>query len=339
MSMVVSRAPFRVSFFGGGSDYPVWYLREGGAVLSTTINKYIYITCRYLPPYLGTKHRVVWRHVEQVDSINEILHPAVRAALNYLGFDDEHGIELHYQGDLPSRAGMGSSSSFIVAMLQALHSLRGIAIDKEALAQMAIFLEQVQMKETVGSQDQIAAAYGGLNVIKFRTDNKFDVHPVTLSSQRQKDLGDRLMLFFPGKGRIASNVAASVVANLSERSNSVHRMIEMVHQGAEILRHGDLDDFGHLLHEGWELKRGLSTRVSSEDVDAIYDRARQAGAIGGKLLGAGETGFILLYVQPERREDVLKRLSTRCIHVPFKLDHKGASIIYKSEETAPQNEG
>jgi len=334
MSMVVSRAPLRISFFGGGSDYPSWYLREGGAVLSTTIDKYIYITCRYLPPYLGTKHRVVWRYVEQVDSIAEILHPAVRAGLYYLDFDDKLGIELHYQGDLPSRSGMGSSSSFVVAMLQALTSMRGLEVDKQRLAEMAIELEQVRMRETVGSQDQVAASFGGLNVITFRKDGKFDVHPVTLSTKRQNDLLDRLLLFFPGGSRIASDIAADVVANLPSRSNSIHRMVQMVHEGEEILRHGELDDFGQLLHEAWELKRGLSDRVSNDYIDGVYSAARQAGALGGKLLGAGESGFMLLYAPPDRHSDILETLRSRCVHVPFNLDEEGACVIYRADSAA-----
>jgi D-glycero-alpha-D-manno-heptose-7-phosphate kinase len=335
MSMVVCRAPFRVSFFGGGSDYPTWYTREGGAVLSTAIDKYIYITCRYLPPFLGTKHRVVWRYVEQVDSIAEILHPAVRAGLRYLGFDDRLGIELHYQGDLPSRSGMGSSSTFVVAMLQALTALRGLDPDQQKLAEMAIELEQVRMKETVGSQDQVAAAFGGLNVINFRQDGRFDVNPIMLPQERERDLLSRLMLFFPGKSRFASEIASAVTANLHARSNSIRRMVQMVDEGADILKHGELDDFGHLLHEAWELKRGLSDQVSNDEIDGIYDCARQAGAIGGKLLGAGGAGFVLLYVPQERRGKVLSALTPQCIHVPFDLDHKGACMIYRADGSAP----
>ncbi len=331
MSMIVCRAPFRISFFGGGSDYPVWYLSEGGAVLSTSIDKYIYITCRYLPPYLGTKHRVVWRYVEQVDAISEILHPAVRAGLRYLQFDDRLGIEMHYQGDLPSRAGMGSSSTFVVAMLHALTAMRGVDADHQRLAEMAIELEQVQMKETVGSQDQVAAAFGGLNVINFRQDGRFDVNPIVLPVQRQREFVGRLMLFFPGKSRFASEIASSVTANLHARGNSVRRMIQMVHEGAEILRYGDLDDFGRMLHEAWELKRSLSDQVSSDEIDEIYACARRAGAIGGKLLGAGGTGFILFYVPPDKRDDVLAALSPKCINVPFDLDHDGACVIYRAD--------
>jgi D-glycero-alpha-D-manno-heptose-7-phosphate kinase len=335
MSIVMCRAPFRVSFFGGGSDYPEWYRQEPGAVLSTAIDKYIYISCRYLPPFLGTKHRVVWRHVEQVDSIAEILHPAVREGLRYLKFDDRLGIELHYQGDLPSRSGMGSSSTFVVALLQALTCLRGIEADHQKLAEMAIELEQVRMKEAVGSQDQVAAAFGGLNVIKFHPDGRFDVHPIRLGTQRERDLVGNLMLFFPGRSRFSSDAATSIAQNVHKRSNSVRRMVAMVEEGVEILRRGDLLDFGLLLHEAWEMKRGLSDLVSSQEINDLYDRARQAGAIGGKLLGAGSTGFLLLYVPPERQGAVMAALTPQCINVPFALDHEGASVIYQSNGHQP----
>jgi|EndMetStandDraft_7_1072992.scaffolds.fasta_scaffold139165_2 D-glycero-alpha-D-manno-heptose-7-phosphate kinase len=335
MSIVMCRAPFRISFFGGGSDYPEWYRHEGGAVLSTAIDKYIYISCRYLPPFLGTKHRVVWRYVEQVDSIAEILHPAVREGLRYLDFDDTLGIELHYQGDLPSRSGMGSSSTFVVALLQALARLRGIEADHQRLAEMAIELEQVRMKETVGSQDQVAAAFGGLNVIKFHQDGRFDVHPIRLGAQRERDLLANLMLFFPGRSRFSSDAAISVTQNLTKRSNSVRRMVAMVEEGVEILRRGDLLDFGLLLHEAWEMKRGLSDQVSSQEIDDLYDRARREGAVGGKLLGAGGTGFILLFVPRERQEAVMAALTPQCINVPFALDHEGASVIYHSNGHTP----
>lgn len=332
MSIVMCRAPFRVSFFGGGSDYSAWLEHEPGAVLSTTIDKYIYITCRYLPPYLGTKHRVVWRHVEQVDSIAEILHPAVREGLRYLNFDDSLGIELHYQGDLPSRTGMGSSSTFAVALLQALTCLRGIEADRQKLAEMAIELEQVRLGDTVGSQDQVAAAFGGLNVINFRKNGIFDVNPIVLPKQRQRNLVSRLMLFFPGRSRLSSGFANEIVQNLHQRSNSIRRMVAMVEEGAEILRRGNLDDFGALLHEAWELKRGLSDGVSSSEIDTFYKLARDAGAIGGKLLGAGGTGFLLMYVPLDRQEAVQNALAPQCVHVPFALDEEGARIIYRADD-------
>jgi D-glycero-alpha-D-manno-heptose-7-phosphate kinase len=330
MSIVIARAPFRVSFFGGGSDYPAWFCREPGAVLSTAIDKYAYISCRYLPPFLGIRHRVVWRHVELIDSIAEILHPAIREGLRYLGFDDTRGIELHYQGDLPARSGVGSSSSFAVGLIQALMCLRGREVDKHKLAEMAIELEQVRMKDTVGCQDQVAAAYGGINIIKFNCGGTFDVNPLGLPKSRERELLQRLMLFFPGRSRLSSQVADSITRNLSARSDNIRRMVAMVDEGARILLGGHLDDFGRLLHEAWDLKRGLSEQVSSPHIDSLYARAREAGAIGGKLLGAGSTGFVLLYAPPERHEAISAALQG-CIEVPFALDHQGSRIIYKSD--------
>lgn len=334
MSMVMCRAPFRVSFFGGGSDYPQWYRAEPGAVLSTSIDKYIYITCRHLPPFLGTKHRIVWRHVEQVDSIKEILHPAVREGLYFLNFDDSLGIELHYQGDLPSRVGMGSSSTFVVALLQALMCLRGLKVDQRMIAEMAIELEQVRMKEVVGSQDQVAAAFGGLNTINFHCDGTFEVVPLGLSAERERELCSNLMLFFPGRSRFSSDAAVSVTENLPSRTSNIRRMIAMVSEGAEILRNGDLADFGRLLHETWELKRGLSDKVSCPEIDDLYDRARRAGAIGGKLLGAGGTGFLLFYVPGERAAEVIAALTPHCVNVPFALDREGVRTIHHSDNVS-----
>jgi D-glycero-alpha-D-manno-heptose-7-phosphate kinase len=332
MSFIVCRAPYRVSFFGGGSDYPTWLDHEPGAVLSTAIDKYVYITCRYLPPFLGTKHRVVWRHVEQVDSIAEILHPAVREGLRFLKYDDSLGIELHYQGDLPSQSGMGSSSSFVVALMQALTCLRGPAVDQRSLAELAIDLEQKHMNETVGSQDQIAAAFGGMNVIMFRKGGSFDVHPILLPAARQREFFSRLMLFFPGRKRLSSGIAEKVVKNLHDRSSNIRRMVAMVGEGTDILRHGNLDDFGLLLHEAWELKRSLADAVSSDEIDELYRRGREAGAIGGKLLGAGGAGFFLLYVPLEKQEAVRNVLTPQCIHVPFAMDNEGATVIYKAAD-------
>ena len=324
MTMVMSRTPFRVSFFGGGSDYPEWFRCEPGAVLSTAIDKYVYITCRYLPPFLGIRHRIVWRHVELINSIAEILHPAVREGLRYLGFDDSRGIELHYQGDLPARSGMGSSSSFVVSLLHTLNCLRGIELDKRQLAAMAIDLEQVRMGEIVGSQDQIAATYGGFNIIRFHQDGSFDVNPIGITAEREREFLARLMLFFPRRSRMSSEAAGSVTRNLVSQAANVRLMVAMVDQGAGILHHGDLDDFGRLLNEAWELKRGLSAMVSSSEIDDIYERARKAGALGGKLLGAGGTGFVLLYVAPERQEAVKAALTPQCVHVPFAFDNQGS---------------
>ncbi len=276
--------------------------------------------------------------MEQVDSIGEILHPAVREGLRYLNFDDSLGIELHYQGDLPSRVGMGSSSTFVVALLQALTGLRGLKADRRQIAEMAIELEQVRMKETVGSQDQVAAAFGGLNVINFHQNGHFEVNPLGLSAERERELCSNLMLFFSGRSRFSSDPALSVTQNLPNRVSEVRRMVAMVGEWAAILRQGDLMDFGRMLHETWQLKRRLSDRVSSAEIDELYDRARRAGAIGGKLLGAGGTGFILLFVPREYRIAVIDALAPKCVNVPFSLEREGVSTIHQSNSRMPPND-
>jgi D-glycero-alpha-D-manno-heptose-7-phosphate kinase len=327
--MIISRTPFRVSFFGGGTDYPAWYLKEGGAVLSTTIDKYCYITCRYMPPFFRElKHRVVWRHVETVLTLWDILHPAIREGLPFLGFDDSIGLEIHYQGDLPARSGMGSSSSFAVGLIKALTALRQQMISKHDLALKAIELEQEVLKEDVGSQDQVAAAYGGLNVIRFLTSGEILVEPITIPQGRKNELQSRLLLFYSGTGRFASKVATSVIANLSDRRQVLTRMRSCVEDALAILAgNGSLDDFGLLLHESWTLKRQQSEMVSNPLVDGIYEKAREHGALGGKLLGAGSSGFMIFYVPPERQPDVIRALSDY-LHVPFKFDNEGCTLIY-----------
>ena len=334
--MIIARAPYRLSFFGGGSDYPAWYRTEGGAVLSTTIDKYCYLTVRHLPPFFTTKHRVVWSHVETVSTVAEILHPTVREGMRFLDFDDSVGLEIHHQGDLPARAGMGSSSSFAVGLVQALTAFRGQMIGKQELARKAIELEQERMGDNVGSQDQVAAAYGGLNRIEFQRGGEIIVDPVTVAPTRIADLQERLLLFYTGTSRLASEVAADVVANLSERKAVVQRMCAMVDEGVQILASdGDIDAFGALLHEAWSLKRQLSPRVASLVVEDVYQKAMKHGALGGKLLGAGGSGFMVFFVPPRRREAVLRALQGY-LHVPFAFENEGSRIIhYGSWSDAP----
>jgi D-glycero-alpha-D-manno-heptose-7-phosphate kinase len=326
--LIISRTPLRVSFFGGGTDYPLWYLEEGGAVLSTTIDKYCYISCRYLPPFFGIKHRIVWRHVENVLTIADILHPAVREGLRFLGFDNSVGLEIHYQGDLPARAGMGSSSSFVVGLIKALTALRGQMISKHDLALKAIELEQTVLKEHVGSQDQVAAAYGGFNVIHFLQDGDIRVKPVTIPALRISELESRLLLFYTGTGRIASEIAAHIVANLQNKREVLRQMRSFVDQAVSILNgDGGLDDFGRLLHENWKLKCKQSKLVTNPLVDDIYQTAIEHGALGGKLLGAGGSGFMVFYVPLERKPHVIEALSDY-LHVPFKFETEGSTLIY-----------
>lgn len=325
--MIISRTPYRVSFFGGGTDYPEWYRQEGGAVLSTTVDKYCYVSCRLLPPFFNIRYRIVWSHIETVSTIDEILHPAVREGLRALGFDDSTALEIHHQGDLPARAGMGSSSTFAVGLIKALTALRGRMVSKPELARQAIELEQVRLGETVGSQDAVAAAHGGLNVIHFERDGEIRIAPVTIPSTRVADLQSRLLLFYLGSSRLASAIAADVVANLSARQEELRRMRRMVDEAVGILGGGELDDFGRLLGESWALKRQLSRAVTTSAVDRMYQTAMEHGALGGKLLGAGGTGFMLFYAPPERQAEIIASLPT-CVHVPFAFESEGSAIIY-----------
>ncbi len=326
--MIISRTPFRLSFFGGGTDYPAWYLDEGGAVLSTTIDKYCYLSVRFLPPFFANKHRIVWSHVETPQTIAEILHPAVREGLRLLGFDDATGIEVHHMADLPARAGMGSSSSFAVGLIKALMALQGNMIGKQALALKAIELEQAQLRDNVGSQDQVAAAFGGLNYVTFARSGEIRVDPVTIGAPRIEELERNLLLFFTGTSRMASEVAADVIANLRTKRKALVRMRAMVDEGLAILDSTQsFDTFGRLMHEGWTLKRELSTKVETPVVDDVYRRALKAGAVGGKLLGAGGSGFMCFFVPPNKQQAVIRALHGY-LHVPFRFESEGSKVIY-----------
>jgi len=332
--VIITRTPFRMSFFGGGTDYPEWYLKEGGAVLSTTIDKYCYISCRVLPPFFNVRHRIVWSHIETVASMAEILHPAVREGLRYLGFDDSVGLEIHYQGDLPARAGMGSSSSFAVGLIKALMALRGKMISRYDLALKAIELEHQVLKENVGAQDQTAAAYGGFNLIHFLQNGNIIVEPVTIPTPRLQALDDNLLLFYTGTSRLAPQVAKDIVANLETKRKVLFQMRSYVDEALAVLNNGNnLDDFGRLLHENWLLKRELSSMVSNTTIDTIYEKAMQNGALGGKLLGAGVSGFMLFYVPSEKQEQVIKALEMY-LHVPFHFESEGSVILHYDADDA-----
>jgi D-glycero-alpha-D-manno-heptose-7-phosphate kinase len=329
MHLIHSRTPFRISFFGGGSDYPVWYRQHGGAVLSTSINRYCYISCRYLPPFFGCRHRIVWSHIETVNSIGEILHPAVRVGLPMMGFDDSQGVELMHQGDLPARTGIGSSSTFAVGLLNALAALRGELLDRHQLALRAIDLEQNRLRDNVGSQDQIAAAYGGLNVIRFGRDDTISVQPMDIPQARRDALEARLLMFYTGMSRLSSNLAGKLIENLVSKAcdAQIHAMTRMVEEAAQALHDDKLDDFGRMLHDAWLLKRSLTSAVSNDRIDGAYARALDAGALGGKLIGAGETGFMIFYAPPERHGDIRAALHDM-VYVPFGFDTTGSQIIY-----------
>jgi len=329
--MIICRTPFRISFFGGGTDYPVWYEANGGAVLATTINKYSYITCRYLPPFFDHKSRIVYSKTEIVQNISEIQHPAVRATLGYMGV--ERGIEIHHDGDLPAKTGLGSSSSFTVGLAHALYALNGKIASKRQLALDAIHIEQNLLRENVGAQDQTSAAFGGFNKIKFGGPQIIEVSPITLNQKKCRDLQDHLLLYFTGFSRIASEIAGEQIKKTPDKQTELFRMREMVDEAIDILNGGDSDisDFGRLLHESWTIKRSLTDKISTPQIDTIYNEARNAGALGGKLLGAGGGGFMLFFVEPEKQSLVKEKLN-HLLHVPFRFDATGSQIIYFAPE-------
>lgn len=324
--MIITRTPFRISFFGGGTDYPSWFREHGGAVLATTIDKYCYITCRRLPPFFEHKHRIVYSRIENVKHNDEIQHPAVRAVLNWAKV--EEGLEIHHDGDLPARSGLGSSSSFTVGLLHALQSLNGQMASKEGLARDAIHIEQNIIGENVGSQDQVSAAFGGFNRIEFHCDGSFDVAPVILPGHRREELRSHLMLCFTGFSRIASEVAKSKIDNLKNREKELKLMRAMVDEAIAVLRdvREPIDSFGKLLDASWQYKRSLSDRVSTPEIDGIYQAAMDAGAIGGKILGAGGGGFLLIFAKPERHAAIRERLN-KLIHVPFDFEDSGSRVV------------
>jgi D-glycero-alpha-D-manno-heptose-7-phosphate kinase len=324
--MIISRTPFRISFFGGGTDYPAWYRQHGGAVLASTIDKYSYITCRYLPPFFDYRICLMYSKTEYCSTIDEIAHPAIREVLRYLRI--ERGVEVHHDGDLPARSGMGSSSAFTVGLLHALHALKGQMVGKPQLAEEGIHIEQDVLKETVGSQDQVLAAHGGLNHITFTPSGEISVRPITISVDRMKELNSQLMLFYTGIKRTASTVADTYVNGIDDRRRQLRLMKDMVDESISVLSGGgDLIAFGKLLHEVWQAKRSLSPTVSNAYVDEIYEAAVAAGAVGGKLTGAGGGGFLLVFV-PLCKQEAVREVLKRLIHVPFRLEFSGSQIIF-----------
>ncbi len=324
--MIISRTPFRVSFFGGGTDYPVWYRENGGAVLGTTIDKYCYITCRCLPPFFEHKYRIVYSQLELARDISEIRHPAVRETLRLMGITD--GMEIHHDGDLPARTGLGSSSSFTVGLLHALYTLKGIMPSKMQLAREAINIEQNILKENVGCQDQVMAAFGGFNRIAFNGESSIEIRRVTVKPQRIESLKNHLMLFFTGFSRTASEIAGEQIKQTPEKKRELAEMYSMVDKAIDILNgDGDLAEFGKLLHESWQLKRSLTSKISTPYADFLYETALRAGATGGKLLGAGGGGFMLFFVKPELQTKVREALGN-VLNVPFGFESSGSQIIF-----------
>jgi len=328
--MIISRTPVRVSFFGGGTDYPGWYRQHGGAVLATTIDKYSYITLRYLPPFFEHRYSLVYSKIEHRKTVDEIDHPAIRGVIRYMNIT--RGLEIHHDADVPARSGMGTSSAFTVGLLQGLYALTGRMATKHQLATESVHIEQDLLKETVGSQDQVLAAYGGLNHITFQQNGEIIVTPVTISRQRILELNAHLMLFYTGIKRTAATIASSYVTSIGDKRRSLRIMNDLVTESLSILNSDqDIMAFGDLLHEAWQTKRALSTQVSNPAVDSLYDEARAAGALGGKLTGAGGGGFLLLFAPPEQHVAIRARLSS-LIHVPFQFEFSGSQIIFADRE-------
>ncbi len=328
--MIISRTPLRISFFGGGTDYPVWFREQGGAVLGTTINKYCYITCRYLPPFFPHKSRIVYHKIEIVDSNDQIEHPAVQGILRYMNI--EKGLELHHDADLPGRSGLGSSSSFTVGLLHALYALKQIMPTKNQLAATAMHVEQEVLRENVGCQDQVLAAYGGFQRIDFlpgATDGDFQLTPIIISRERLQEFQDHLLLYYTGTSRIASDIVREQLERTRTQENRkiLSLIAQMVDEAVRLFTSAaPIEEIGKLLHEGWLLKKGLSSKISTSQIDVLYEEARRAGAIGGKLLGAGGGGFVLLFARPQDHPKIKERLIS-FLHVPFRFENHGSQIL------------
>ena len=334
--MVITSTPLRVSFFGGGTDYPVWYREHGGAVLSTTIDKSCFITCRWLPPFFEYHSRISYSKVENVGENAAIQHPSVRGCLQYLGIGE--GVEIHHIADLPARTGLGTSSAFTVGLLLGLYALRNQMRDKHSLAMEAIKVEQEILKEAVGAQDQVSAAYGGFNRINFGRDGSIEVNRILTSEDRLAELEQHLALYFTGFSRTASEIAQEQLRLTPQRTRELNAMHELVDEAEAIIINPNrsLNEFGRLLHEGWKIKRTLTQKISSPILDEIYEAGLGAGALGGKLLGAGGGGFMAFFVPPERRQALRTRLK-KLLCIPFAFSTRGSHVVvYEPEELYDQ---
>lgn len=327
--MIISRTPFRISFFGGGTDYREFYEEYGGSVLSTTFDKYCYVTARHLPRFFDYKYQINYSRIERVVDLDNILHPAVRETLKYL---DMREMFVGYDADLPARSGLGSSSSFVVGMLNAFYAIKGKYIDKKRLAKEAIHIERVLCNESGGIQDQIAASYGGFNRIDFREDD-FSVQSVVMDFERKKNLDDNLMLFFTGFSRISSEIAIEQKKATHNKIKELKEMLSLVDEAERVLtnKKSNLSEFGKILDYSWKLKRGITSKITTNEIDNIYSSAIKAGALGGKLLGAGGGGFIIFYVEKNKQEKVKEALSG-LLNVPFNFENEGTKIMYYMPE-------
>lgn len=334
--MVITQTPFRMSFFGGGTDFPDYYKEHGGAVLSTTFDKYCYVSVRHLPRFFDYSNELIYSKIERVAHTADIVHPAIRNAMQMM---DMHELRLTYDADLPARSGLGTSSSFAVGMLNAFYALKGKYAGKRKLADDAIYLERVLCAESGGVQDQIAAAFGGLNRIDFDADG-YRVNPVIISPERKQQLNDNLLLFFTGFSRFSSHIQEGTKKAMHDKTAELREMRGLVDEAEHILedRQSDLDEFGRLLHHTWELKRGIAGGISTDSIDSMYRKGMEAGALGGKLLGAGGGGFLLFYVQPERQAAVREAMS-ELMHIPFRFENNGTAVIhYAPEQYEPRQE-
>jgi D-glycero-alpha-D-manno-heptose-7-phosphate kinase len=330
--MIITRTPLRISFFGGGTDYPVWYREFGGSVLSTAIDKCCYITCRRLPPFFEYHSRLSYSRIENVDDNRKIEHPSARGCLQFMGVDE--GVELHHVADLPARTGLGTSSAFTVGLLLSLYALKGQMRDKHSLATDAIHVEQNVVGEAVGSQDQVSAAYGGFNRINFGQDGSVEVRQMLLSPERLDLLQQHCALFFTGFSRTASEIAKEQIRLTPHRKRELETMHQMVNEAESIVSNPNrsIEDFGRLMHESWQVKRTLTGNISNSDLDEIYEAGRGAGALGGKLLGAGGGGFMLFFVPPEKKKELRARLKN-LLCVPFGFSNRGSHVVvYEPEE-------
>ena len=327
--MIISRTPFRVSFFGGGTDYPTWYRENSGCVISTTINKYCYVTCRFLPPFFEHVHRIVYSAIENVRNIDDINHPSAREVMRF--FELSKGIEIHHDGDLPARSGIASSSAFTVGLINALGAMLGQNFSKSEIATHAIDIEQNRIKETVGSQDQVATAYGGLNRIDFKPDGTFSVSPLGITQEKKKNLENHLMLYFTGQSRYAPEIAKCQLVNFKNKVSELKQIQEIAISACASLEKGadDLTEFARSLDETWKIKRSLADEITNDEIDSIYTTAKHAGAVAGKLIGAGGGGFILFFVPPDRQDVVAEKLNP-LLRVPFKFEGSGTEIIFSS---------
>lgn len=327
--MIITRTPFRMSFFGGGTDMESFFREHGGAVISTTFDKYCYVNVRHLPRFFDYTNELVYSRMERVKNISEIEHPAIRNAMQML---DMHELRLSYEADLPARSGLGTSSSFAVGMLNAFYALKGKYANKKRLSEEAIYLERVLCNEAGGWQDQIAAAYGGLNRINFSADG-FTVQPIIISPARKQCLNDHLMLFFTGFTRFSAEMQNANNVTAKSKNAQLMEMLGLVDEAERVLEDADadLDDFGRLLDHTWRLKRQTGSKISTGSIDELYEKGIKAGALGGKLLGAGGGGFLLFYVEPEKQSMVREALKD-LLYVPFRFENEGSIILHYDPE-------